>query len=127
MMIGSNLKSIQLTGVQVLNWADDKKESTLHRELMLVESITEKKVVKSDGTEKFRGRLFYAIIPNQRNKSVTLYFSKANSEEARSVARGLPLFIRDHFKLEPAFFCDSNEIAECIEGDWNHKHRTFFT
>ena len=127
MMIGSNLKSIQLTGVQVLNWADDKKESTLHRELMLVESITEKKVVKSDGTEKFKGRLFYAIIPNQRNKSVTFYFSKANSEEARSVARGLPLFIRDHFKLEPSFFCGSNEIAECMEGDWNHKNRTFLT
>ena len=56
-----------------------------------------------------------------------LYFSKANSDEARSVARGMPLFIRDHFKLEPTFFCGSNEIAECMEGDWDFKLRTFCT
>ena len=41
--IGSNLKSILIHGVQALNWMDDKLQSTLHRELMLIESIYDKK------------------------------------------------------------------------------------
>ena len=42
-VIGSNLKSITLSGTHILNWADGKMESTLHRELMMVESIFDKK------------------------------------------------------------------------------------
>ena len=94
---------------------------------MLIQSITDKKVIKSGGTEKFRGRLFYAIIPNQKKKLVTFYFSKVNSEETRSIARGMPLFIRDHYKLESTFFCGSNEVAECMEGEWDYIKRSFLT
>ena len=64
--MGSNLKSITVSGTQLLNWADTKIENTLHRELMIVESIYDKKVIKGKGTEKFKGRLFYSIIPNQK-------------------------------------------------------------
>ena len=98
---------------------------------MCVQSIYNKKVVKLDTSNKkdksdtFKDRLFYAIIPNQKTKMTTYYFSKANSEEARSVARGLPLFIRDHYKLKPSYFCSSNEIMQCLEGDWDFKRRSF--
>lgn len=60
---------------------------------MAVESIYDTTMVKSKSKKKLRGHLFYAIIPNQRSRSVTFYFSKANTVEARVVARGLPLFI----------------------------------
>ena len=58
---------------------------------------------------------------------VTYYFSTANSEEARSVAHGLPLFIKDHFKLKPSFFCSSDDVAICLEGEWSYAKRTFLT
>ena len=91
-------------------------ENTLHREMMLVKIICDKKVVKSTGNEKFKGCLFYAIIPNQKTKTTTFYFSKENADEARSVARGLPLFIRDHFQLKPSYFYGSDIVADCLAG-----------
>ena len=111
---------ITLGSTQFLNWADSKIENTLHRQLMCVESIHEKKVINADENKKdgtFKGRLFYAIITNQRTKMNTFYFSQANSEEARSVARGLPLFIRDYLKLKATYFCNSDEMAKCLEGE----------
>ena len=51
--IGSNLKSNIVSGTQILNWVDDKKQNTLHCELMRVESIVEKSVISAKGTEKF--------------------------------------------------------------------------
>ena len=43
------------------------------------------------------------------------------------MARALPLFIRDYFKLDPAFFCSSDFLNETITGDWNIKTRVFQT
>ena len=40
--LGSSLRSTIVTGVQLCNWANSKKTSTLHRDLMEVESIVEK-------------------------------------------------------------------------------------
>ena len=40
--IGVNLKSINVSGIQILNWTDATLETTLHRQLMSIESITEK-------------------------------------------------------------------------------------
>ena len=128
--IGSNLKSITLGGTQILNWTNKKKETTLHRQLMCVESIYNKTVVRHDKDKKqntFKGRLFYAIIPNQKTKLTTFYFSSANTDEARSVATGLPLFIRDHFKIKPSFFCGSDEVTKCLEGEWDFLRRIFLT
>ena len=47
--------------------------------------------------------------------------------KGRSVARALPLFIRDYFKLDPAFFCSSNILTEALNGDWNFEKREFQT
>ena len=43
LLIGNNIQSISISGIQILNWADKDKQFTLHRELMQIESITEKK------------------------------------------------------------------------------------
>ena len=63
----------------------------------------------------------------QISQSVTFYFSKANVEEARGVARGLPLFIRDYFKLDSSFFCSSEDLTAALEGHWEYINRTFLT
>lgn len=76
----------------------------MHRQLMSVKCIYDKTVVNSKSKRKFRGRLFYAIVPDQRSQSVTFYFSKANAEETRGVACGLPLLIWDDFKPNPVVF-----------------------
>jgi hypothetical protein len=47
--------------------------------------------------------------------------------EGRSVARGLPLFIRDHFKLDPEFFCSSTALADALNGNWDFEKREFQT
>lgn len=92
-IMAKNVQCTTIHGVNVTNWADGNKENTLHRQLMALESIYNKTVVNSKKKKKFRGRLFYSIIPNQRSKCVTFYFSKINVEEARGVARGLPLLL----------------------------------
>ena len=67
---------------------------------MLVENIHTKKVVKFSGTT-LKGRPFNAGKPNQKNETLTFYFSQANVKEARSVTRVILLFIKDHFSLKP--------------------------
>ena len=94
---------------------------------MAVESITDKKVLNAKSSKIFKGRLFYAIIPNKKDKSVTFYYTRANYEEGRSVARGLPLFIKDFFKIDPGFFCDSEFLAEVFQGEWCYSKRTFLS
>ena len=71
-MIGSTLKSIQISGVQILNWADDKMQNTLHRELMMVESITPKKLSNLRLTSKDDYfMLFYQINEVKRSHSTS--------------------------------------------------------
>ena len=41
--IGSNINSITLGGTQILNWRDAEMENTLHHDLMMIESIYEKR------------------------------------------------------------------------------------
>ena len=121
------IASTKISGIGLSNWANGEKTSTLLRELMSVESTTEKQIVKGKKASTFFGRLFYAIIPNRDSKSTTFYFTKANSSEGRSVARGLPHFIRDYFKLEPDFFCTSTALTEAMEGDWTFATRKFLS
>ena len=121
------ISSTTISGIGLNNWANGEKTSTLLRELMSVESTTKKQIVKGKKTTTFLGRLFYAIIPNRDSKSTTFYFTKANAPEGRSVARGLPHFIRDFFKLEPAFFCTSTALTEAMDGDWTFSTRKFLS
>ena len=116
-----------ISGIGLSNWANGDKTSTLLRELMSVESITKKKIMKGKKSSTFLGRLFYAIIPNRANKTVTFYFTKANALEGRGVARGLPHFLRDYFHLDPAFFCNSTALTEAMEGDWTLTTRKFLS
>ena len=92
---------------------------------MAVKITYDKTVVNSKKKKKFPGRLFYAIIPNQRSKSVTIWFSKANVTEVRGVAQGLPLFIRDYFKLDPSCFFSSEALTAALEGYWQYSKRIF--
>ena len=72
---------------------------------------------------KFKGYLFYAIIPDKDSRIISFYFTKANASEGRRVARGLPHFIRDFFVLDPAYFCTSASLTEAMDGGWNHATR----
>ena len=125
--LGKSLNSTVVFGVGLNNWMSSAKKSTLLRELMQVESITEKKILKGKTESKFKGRLFYAIVPNRSTKAITFYFTKANSSEGCSVARGLPLFIEDHYKLEPAFFCTSEALTDARGGSWQYSTRKFLS
>ena len=64
--IGSQIRSISLSDVQLYNWYNRDDKHTIHRQLMTVESIMTKTVVRSNGNKTFRGRLFYAIIPSSK-------------------------------------------------------------
>ena len=45
--LGKSIRSITISGIQVSNWADKTNKLTFLRELMLIESIHEKTVIKS--------------------------------------------------------------------------------
>ena len=47
-IIGNSIKSVTIGGTQILNWADDKPGNALHRQLMQVESIYDKKIIMKD-------------------------------------------------------------------------------
>ena len=88
---------------------------------MRIESIYSKKIAGDKSKATFTGSLFYAIVPNQSRNTIDFLFFSANTEEARSVARALPLFIKDHFKLDPSLIYSSEAIANALEGDWDLK------
>ena len=125
--LGKSITSTTIHGVGLNNWANSSKTTTLLRELMAVESITEKQILKGKKTNKFKGRLFYSIIPNNTDKTIKFHFTRANAREGRSVARGLPCFIKDYFKLEPTFFCTSDALSESLAGSWDYASRTFLS
>ena len=45
--------------------------------------------------------------------------------EARSVVRGLPFFIRDHFQIKPSFFCSSSLIVNVLQCSWISSTRKY--
>ena len=69
LITGNNIRFITVSGVQITNWIDINKQN--HHQLITVENIYDKKVVKSTGELNFKWRLFYAIIPN--NKKINSY------------------------------------------------------
>lgn len=62
---------------------------------MVVKSVYEKDIINSKTKKKFKGRLFYAIVPNHKKKTNFVYLSKANANEARGVTRVLPLLYKN--------------------------------
>ena len=93
---------------------------------MSAESIYKKTVANGPNNTSFKDRLFYKIIPNDKAKSVTLYYSRANIYETCSIARGTPLFIRYSFKLKPSFFFYSNINADTLDKQWIKTRGTFY-
>ena len=87
--------------------------------LISVEIITEKKIIKRKSNSSFTGKLFYAIVLDKASNSVTFYYSRVNTTIGKSVTRGLPLFIRDFFKLEPTLFCSSDFLIDALVVSWD--------
>ena len=54
MLIGSNIHSTTNSSTQTLNWSDSEMNNTLHRQLMTVESIYTKAVIKATGNTEFK-------------------------------------------------------------------------
>ena len=130
--LGTSLKSCTVQGINLYNYTEPGK--TLHRKLMELESIHEKFVqtraadhTQSATRKSFKGRLFYAILPDSRNKRATFFYTSANSEEARSVARALPRFLESNLKLNPAAFCSRSFVAESKDGSWDSKTRKYLS
>ena len=71
--LGKSLQNTTIYGAQLNNWASSSQTETLLEALIKVESITVKKVIKGKSTKSFRGRLFYAIIPDKASCSITFY------------------------------------------------------
>ena len=93
---------------------------------MLVKSLYDKAIVKKSTSQKsWKGRLFYAIIPNSQSKQVTFYFSNANYIEGRSMAKGLPCFIKESLFLDPSFYCSSQFLSDALLGEWDNNTRMF--
>lgn len=106
--LGMSLRSCSVSGLNVYNLLSSRPYKTLHRALMEVQSLYTKVIEKvhhssnslpNKTRKEFKGRLFYAIIPNSASNTVTFYYSHANAEEANSVARAAPRFIESYFKV----------------------------
>ena len=92
--LGKSINCILVSGIQPNNWCDKTQQHTLLRHLMSVESLYEKAIASKGNKKRWRGRLFYAIIPDSQTHSVSFYFSNANYFKGRSVVKGLPCFIQ---------------------------------
>ena len=125
--LGKGLESTVQHGFAVNNWYDKEKEITLHQKLMSMKSITEKVVGHGKNQRKFYGRLFYAIIYSKTTRKTTFYYLPSNRKEARSVALGLALVIKDEFGVDPRFYCSGDKVQEAEEGHWDKATRTFLT
>ena len=136
--LGMNLRSCSIRGINLFNMLkDDSMKKTLHQKLMEIESIHDKyveihkdpdgKLLKTPTKKAFRGRLFYAIIPQSDTSTATFYYSQANAEEARSVARALPRFIQTNLGLQASHFCTTEFIAESKNGKWHQHSRLYLS
>lgn len=61
-------------------------------------------VVNIKSKKKFHVFLIYGIVPNQCSRSLTFYFSRANTEEARGVSRCISLFLEIILNFNQLFF-----------------------
>ncbi len=125
--LGKGLETTVQHGFALNNWYDKPKKITLYEKLMSLESITEKVMGHGIKKRKFFGRLFYAIVYSKASHKTTFYYLPSNRKEARSVALGLALVIRDEFDMDPTFYCSGDKVKEAEDGFWNKSTRTFLT
>ena len=50
--LGKSIQSTTVSGTQIINWSDSNKNHTLHRELMMIESIYDKKKLQKEKMQK---------------------------------------------------------------------------
>ena len=84
--VGKSLRITVILGTKISNWENSEKYSTLFHDLMKVESITTKNIVKGKFFTIFTDRLFYAIVPDNVSKIITFYYTRTNAQEECSVA-----------------------------------------
>ncbi len=125
--LGKGLETTVQHGFAMNNWFNKTTQTTLYEKLMSLESITEKEMGHGNKKKKFFGRLFYAIVYSKATHKTTFYYLPSNRKEARSVALGLALVIRDEFKIDPTFYCSGDKVKEAEDGYWNKHTRTFLT
>ena len=93
--LSKSLDKVTVSGIKVTNWItnSDSLQETLLQRLMETPSITPKRTIRNEKT--FYGRLFYAIVPNTKDRSATFYFTRANMKEGRSVAQAMSMFVQE--------------------------------
>ena len=79
--LSKSLDKVVVRGIKVMNWItnSDSLQKTLQQRLMETTSITPKRKIRNEKT--FYGRLFYAIVPNTKDRSATFYFTPGNMKE----------------------------------------------
>ena len=125
--LGKAIKSTTISDVQLLSWADSNKVKTLQHELTRIEIIYEKHTGR--GKMKNYSKEDYSMqsssIPGQ-NQALSIIREQILRNRG-GVARVLPLFMRDHFKLDPIFFCSLDIVTESVQRMWDFEKRIFFT
>ena len=109
---------------------DKKITTTLAQALTEIQSIHVKQGVTRDKILSFYGNLFYAIVPNYETNHTTFQYLPSNEEEAESVLKALPLFVKEHFqvsKLQAESYCRSKHITKALNGQWDFSQRSFKT
>ena len=116
--------------LEITNNKGEKSSVSVVEALLQVESIVEKQGIKKDKILSFKGNVFYAAITNAETKFTIFQYLSVNEAEATSILRALPLFLKDHFKLEEAkadSFCRSSLKASARNGQWNPDTRIFLS
>ena len=134
--LGMSLRSCTIFGINPYNLLSKTPYKTLHRAMMEIESVYTKYIEKvthnsnslpTKSKKEFKGRLFYAIIPSTASQKLTFHYTTANSDEANSVARAIPHFIRSHFKVDATHFCNNELIAATRDGHWDATKRMYLS
>ena len=106
-----------------------KKSKTTLLELLLdVESIVPKTVVTSKETKSYNGKVFYAAVTDWESNITTFQYQEYNEQEATSILRALPLFIRDQFgiKNSKTMYRSAHSVA-ANNGKWDKNTRVFLS
>ena len=121
----STFKPIKVQGTE-----EDTPSLPLIEALLKVQSIVSKQGIKRDKIISFYGNVFYSAITNAETNNTTFQYLAVNENEATSILRAFPLFIRDYFKInekEATHYCRSSLTTSAKNGQWEPDTRTFLS
>ena len=115
--------------IRYMNTENESVSSSLLEALLNVKSINPKTVIQNNKQSEFYGKVFYAAITNAETNQTTFQFPAYNENEASSILRALPLFLRDFFQLDitTTQYCRSQHLAAAMNGEWQFERRTFLS